>query len=100
MQQKTCRLSIRRKSVTKLKVTPKGRKKTQKEKWAPKSIEHSFDVLKASAREEKEPEVKRNERKLCEQLSHVAAFDTLLAFVNAMAGFFAARRRGSGGFRN
>jgi hypothetical protein len=34
---------------------------------------------------------KRNERKLCEQLSHVAAFDTLLAFVNATAGFSACR---------
>lgn len=42
---KSCLLSIRRKSVTKLKVTPKGRKK---EKWAPKSIKHSFDVLEAS----------------------------------------------------
>lgn len=47
---------------------------------------HSFSFYKPKKRKNQK-EKKRNERKLCEQLSHVAAFDTLLAFMNATAGF-------------
>jgi hypothetical protein len=36
---------------------------------------------KAQNEENKRIRKKRNERKLCEQLSHVDAFDTLLAFI-------------------